>query len=57
MQSIKNLEESHWVSIYTHAAEFMGRSEQIVDQDGHFPGDDSENNEAIRPRTRIQIDW
>ena len=51
IQSIKKLGEAHWETIYTHAAEFMGRSEQIMDHN------DSESNEAIRPRTRIQIDW
>jgi hypothetical protein len=58
MQSIKPLKKSHWASIYTHTGEFMysmRRSEQIVDHDGRFPGDES--NETIRPRTRIQIDW
>jgi hypothetical protein len=34
----------------------MGRSEQIVDRECRFVGD-SENNEAVHPRTRIQIDW
>lgn len=51
MLSIKKLEESHWVSIHAHAAEFMGRSEQVVDGEG------DECNEAIHPRACIQIDW
>jgi hypothetical protein len=54
MESITNLKESHWASIYTHTADFMGRSDQ--NNEGHFPGDDSESEEAIRPQTRIQID-
>ncbi|KAN0113799.1 hypothetical protein V8E52_007271 [Russula decolorans] len=54
MLPIKKLDESHWVSIYTHAGEFMGRSEQVVDHGGHFLTDGS--NEANCPRTRIQID-
>lgn len=56
IRSIKNLEKSHWESIYTHATEYMGRSEQIVDREGHFPGDGDSESEAIRPRARIQID-
>jgi hypothetical protein len=48
------LEKSHWESIYTHTAEFMGRSEQIVDCEGR---DGDSKSEAIRPRARIQIDW
>jgi hypothetical protein len=55
MLPIKKLDESHWVSIYTHAGKFMGRSEQVVDHGGHFLADGS--NEANCPRTRIQIDW
>jgi hypothetical protein len=55
MHSIKKLEDSHWVSIYAHAGEFMGRSEQIMDYDGNFLAD--KGNDADRPRTRIQIDW
>ena len=53
MDSIANLGESHWVSIYAHTAKFMGREQN---HEGRSPGDDSESKEAIRPRSRIQID-
>jgi very-short-patch-repair endonuclease len=55
MLSIKKLKDAHWVSIYEHVADFMGRSEQVVDREGHFPGDSE--SEAVRPRTQIQMDW
>jgi hypothetical protein len=54
MQSIKKLEQSHWTSIYEHAADFMGRlTEQIVDHELEGDGE----GEAVRPRTQIQINW
>ena len=55
MEPISKLEDYHWMSIYAHAAETMGRSEQIMNHEDHFPG--GESSETIRPRTRIQIDW
>lgn len=54
MKVIKKLQEPHWASIYTHTANFMGRSKQFVDYDGHFLADKCK--EADCPQTCIQIE-